>query len=46
MGLPDWAKEGAVRIGLGRFNTEAEIEEAGDLLTAALGAVNSVRKYA
>ncbi|WP_159586500.1 cysteine desulfurase family protein [Chelativorans xinjiangense] len=46
MGLPDWVKEGAVRIGLGRFNTEAEIEEAGDLLTAALGAVNPARKYA
>ncbi len=46
MGLPDWVKEGAVRIGLGRFNTEAEIEEAGDLLTAALGAVNPARKHA
>ena len=46
MGLPDWAKEGGVRIGLGRFNTEAEIDEAGDLISAALGAVKPARTYA
>ncbi len=46
MGLPDWAKEGGVRIGLGRFNTEAEIEKAGNLISAALGAVKPARRYA
>ena len=46
MGLPDWVKEGAVRIGVGRFNTEAEIEEAGDLISTALGAAKPTRRSA
>lgn len=46
MGLPDWARDGAVRIGLGRFNTEAEVEEAGNLIAAALGAVAPTRRFA
>lgn len=36
MGLPEWVRDGAVRIGVGRFNTDAEIEEAGGLIAAAL----------
>lgn len=46
MGIPEWARDGAVRIGLGRFNTEAEIEQAGDLLIAALSAAAPARIYA
>ena len=38
MPLPDWVREGAIRIGLGRFTTEAEIEDAGTLIVEALGA--------
>ncbi len=36
MSLPDWAREGAVRIGLGKMNTAQEVEEAGALIAAAL----------
>lgn len=46
MGLPDWAKEGAVRIGLGKMNTEQEVEEAGALIAAALSSAEPVRQYA
>lgn len=46
MGIPEWARDGAVRIGLGRFNTEAEIEEAGHLIATALSAPTLERKYA
>lgn len=46
MGLPDWAREGAVRIGLGRFNSEHEVEEAGELIARALTAAQPDRKYA
>ena len=46
MGLPDWAREGAVRIGLGKMNTEQEVEEAGALIAAALSSAESVRRYA
>ncbi|SFD76895.1 cysteine desulfurase [Salipiger profundus] len=46
MGFPDWVKEGAVRIGVGRFNTEAEIEEAGELISTALGAAKPSRRSA
>lgn len=46
MGLPEWARDGAVRIGLGRFNSEDEVEEAGGLIAAALMAAEPVRKRA
>lgn len=38
MNAEDWVQEGAVRIGIGRFNTEDEIDAAGALIAAALGA--------
>lgn len=46
MNLPEWARDGAVRIGLGRFNTEEEIEEAGKLIAAALNAAEPVKRFA
>lgn len=46
MNIPDWAKDGAIRIGIGRFNTEEEIAEAGDLIAAALGGAADTRRYA
>lgn len=36
MGLDEWVAEGAVRIGVGRFNTPDEIEEAAALIGSAL----------
>jgi len=38
MGLEDWVRDGAVRIGIGKFNTEDEIDAAGTMIAAALGA--------
>jgi cysteine desulfurase len=46
MAIPEWAKEGAVRIGIGRFNTEDEIAEAGVMIAAALNAATPSRRYA
>jgi cysteine desulfurase len=46
IGLPEWAKEGAVRIGLGRFNTDEDLLTAGEMIAAALQAVEPARKYA
>ncbi len=46
MGLPDWAREGAVRIGLGKMNTEQEVEAAGVLIAAALSSAEPIRRYA
>lgn len=46
MDIPEWAKEGAVRIGIGRFNTEEEIAQASDLIAAALNAAAPARRYA
>ncbi|MDQ2102533.1 cysteine desulfurase family protein [Azospirillum isscasi] len=46
MDVPKWAREGAVRIGLGRFNTESEVEEAGELIAAALNATEPARRHA
>src|SRR5690606_24106693 len=36
IGLPDELANGAIRIGLGRFTTEAEVEFAADALIAAV----------
>lgn len=36
MGISEWVADGAVRIGLGRFNTEAEVERAAALIAAAM----------
>lgn len=38
MGVPGWIAEGAVRIGIGRFNTVDEIDHAASLISAALNA--------
>lgn len=46
MAIPDWAKEGAVRIGIGRFNTEDEVVQAGELIAAALNAAAPARIFA
>ena len=46
MAMPEWAKEGAVRIGIGRFNTEDEVARAGELIAAALNAAAPARRYA
>lgn len=46
MALPVWAREGAIRVGLGRFNTEAEVEEGGQLIAAALNTTECSRRYA
>lgn len=46
MGISEWAKEGAVRIGIGRFNTEDEVAQAGELISAALNAAAPARSYA
>ncbi|TWB02483.1 cysteine desulfurase [Gluconacetobacter diazotrophicus] len=45
MAIPDWAKEGAVRIGIGRFNTEEEVALAGELIAAALNAASPTRRH-
>jgi len=45
MPVPDWVAEGAVRIGVGIFNTEAEIEEAGGLIAEAM-APSALRRCA
>ena len=37
IGLSDELANGAIRIGLGRFTTEAEVEFAADALIAAVG---------
>ena len=36
LGLPDDLAGAAVRIGLGRFTTEAEVEAAADAIVAAV----------
>lgn len=46
MAIPEWAKEGAVRIGIGRFNTEDEVARASGLIAAALNAAAPARRYA
>jgi len=46
MGLPEWARDGAVRIGLGRFTTDDEIERAAALLVPALNALAPARRVA
>jgi cysteine desulfurase len=38
MGVAEWIAEGAVRIGIGKFNTEEELDRAAVLLGAALNA--------
>lgn len=46
MDLPEWARDGAVRIGLGRFNTDSEIDCAAELLASALNARAPARRVA
>lgn len=44
--MPDWARDGAVRIGLGRFNSAEDIEEGAALIALALTAPVPARRYA
>lgn len=44
--MPDWAREGAVRIGIGRFNTEDEVAIAADEIGKALAGVEIARRLA
>jgi cysteine desulfurase len=46
MNLPGWAREGAIRIGLGKMNTEQEVEQAGALIAAALSSAEPFRRCA
>ncbi|WP_341850112.1 cysteine desulfurase family protein [Sphingomonas immobilis] len=46
MDMPDWARDGAVRIGLGRFNSAEEVAEAGALIASALTLTLPARRYA
>jgi cysteine desulfurase len=42
MGLPTWRQEGALRIGLGRLNTETEIDFAADTIATAIRTVRAL----
>jgi cysteine desulfurase len=42
MGLPIWRREGALRISLGRFTTEAQVDQAA---VAIVQAIRTVRAY-
>lgn len=41
MGLPIWRQEGALRISLGRFTTEEEVDRAGKAIVAAVRSVRT-----
>lgn len=41
MGLAEPVVEGALRIGLGKFNTDDDVEQAADLLVSTIGAVKA-----
>ena len=41
MALPEELQEGALRIGVGKFNTEAEIDRAAEEITAAVASVKA-----
>jgi cysteine sulfinate desulfinase/cysteine desulfurase-like protein len=43
MGLPAWRQETALRIGVGKFNTEAEIDFAASEIAAAAKRVRAGR---
>jgi cysteine desulfurase len=38
MGVPEWIADGAVRIGVGKFNTPQDIDRAADMIGTALNA--------
>lgn len=46
MDVPHWVREGAVRMGVGRFNDESEIDQAAELVAEALAPEVAARKYA
>ncbi len=46
MEMPRWARDGAVRIGIGRFNTLDEIDQASELIAAALNPAELARRRA
>ena len=41
MGLPEWVADAGVRIGIGRFNTEDEVEAAATLIGSAMAPVKA-----
>ena len=46
MDVPEWVRDGAVRIGIGRFSTDAEIAIAAEAVAQALAPAASIRKCA
>lgn len=44
MGVPEWVAEGAVRIGVGRFNNMDEIDRAAELISTAMTPVAARRR--
>jgi cysteine desulfurase len=42
LGLPDNAIEGALRIGLGKFTTEEEIDQSAEILATAVSQIRQV----
>lgn len=46
MGLEEWIVEGGVRICVGKFNDEEEIERAGAIVADAMGADLGIRRHA
>lgn len=47
MKVPEWVSDGALRICVGKFNTEDDVAKAGDLLTQAMAQTSAtLRRYA
>jgi cysteine desulfurase len=44
LGLPSEFVEGALRIGVGKFTIDEEIEQAAEILSTAIYSVNEVMK--
>jgi cysteine sulfinate desulfinase/cysteine desulfurase-like protein len=36
MGLPEWRQQGALRIGIGKFNTFEDMDVAGEAIAQAI----------
>lgn len=46
MDIPEWARTGAMRIGIGKMNCEQDVMAAGALIAAALAPAETNRMYA